>query len=128
MLVMLTQLLSQSKANLPNGLYNPILEGAAGSDLEGAKSGSLLMGIISGILQFMMLFGTLYMLLQLVMAGLDWIGSGGDSSKLEKARHRLTNAVIGLLVLSASFAIWTVVKDFLGIQLEFGLLMPPGSA
>ncbi len=105
-------------------ITNPIVEGAAGSDVDAAKDGSLFFSIIGGILQFMMLIGALVVLINLLQAGFEWIGSGGDSSKLESARQRITNSVIGLIVLSASFALWVLVRDFLGIELTFQPLFP----
>jgi hypothetical protein len=105
-------------------ITNPILEGDAGSDIEGAQSGSLFFDVIGGVLQFMMLLGALLVLINLLQAGIDWISSGGDSSKLEGARNRITNAVIGLILLSASFALWILVRDFLGIEMSFSPLFP----
>ncbi len=104
---------------------NPILSGSMGTDATGAKSGSLFFTIINGILQFMMLLGALIVLINLLHASTDWIGSAGDSSKLEKARGRITHSVVGLVLLSASFAIWTYIRvNFLGIKLTFEPLFP----
>ncbi|MBU0576498.1 hypothetical protein KJ707_00995 [Patescibacteria group bacterium] len=105
-------------------ITNPILKGKAGSDEIGAKSGSLFFQIISGILQFMMLLGALLVLINLILAGIEWIGSGGDKGKLETARGRITSSLIGLLVLSASFALWILIKEFLGIEMTFKPLFP----
>lgn len=105
-------------------ITNPILEGSAGNDEAGAKSGSLFFEIIGGILQFMMLIGALMVLINLIQAGIEWIGSAGDSSKLESARGRMNNSIVGLIILSASFAFWIIVRDFLGIELTFQALFP----
>ena len=105
-------------------ITNPILSGTAGNDESGAQSGSLFFEIIGGVLQFMMLLCALIALINLIQAGIEWIGSGGDSSKLESARGRITNTVIGLIMLSASFALWVLVRDFLGIELTFTPLFP----
>lgn len=104
-------------------ITNPIL-GQAGHNAGGAQSGSLLFTIIGGVLQFMMVVGVLYTLINLVQGGIAWIGGGGDSGKIEKARDRITQAVIGLIVLSASFAIWKLAKEFLGVNLSFTPLFP----
>ncbi len=105
-------------------ITNPILKGEAGSDAPGAKDGSLLYKLISGLLSFMMIVGAILVLINLIQAGIDWISSGGDSGKIESARDRLTNAVIGLIILSASYAIWLLVKQFLGVSLSIKLLIP----
>lgn len=114
----------QKLAAATTGITNPILKGDSGSDLAGAESGSLFFKIISGLLAFMMLLGIILVLINLVQAAIDWIGSGGDTGKIEKSRDRLTNALIGLIVLAASYAVWTLVREFLGVELTIERLIP----
>lgn len=38
-------------------------------------------------------------LIYLLRGSLNWISSGGDKEKIEKARHTLTNAIVGLLII-----------------------------
>ncbi len=45
----------------------------------------------------------------LVWGAISWITSGGDKSKVEVARNRITSAVIGLLVLVSVWAIFNLV-------------------
>ena len=52
----------------------------------------------------------------LIWGAVEWITSAGDSSKLEKARNRIGNAVIGLIILAATTAIFLVLEGFLGID------------
>ena len=105
-------------------ITNPILSGDVGSAVGRAKSGSLFFEIIGGVLQFMMLVGALIALINLIQSGVEWISGGGESSKLETVKARITNTIIGLFILSASFGIWVLIRDFLGIQLTFGALFP----
>lgn len=109
-------------------ITNPILQGATGGNAAGAQtsaeSGSLFFAIISGALQFMMIVGVILVLINLLQSGIEWISGGGDNSKLEKARSRITNSLLGLFLLSGSFAIWLLIKNFLGIKITFGPLFP----
>lgn len=105
-------------------ITNPILDGSTGSDVTGAQSGSLFFSIITGVLEFMMVLAALIVLINLVQSGVEWISGGGDNTKLENARSRITNSILGLIVLAASYAIWILVKDFLGIDVTFGPLFP----
>lgn len=107
------------------GVKNPLLKGRSGSDIDSATDGSLFFDVLTGVLAFMMILGTIIALINFVQAGVEWIGSAGDSSKLEKARGRLTNAAIGLIILAGSYAIWKLVTiDFLGITVSFSRLFP----
>ncbi|MFH1959344.1 MAG: hypothetical protein ABIJ22_03395 [Patescibacteria group bacterium] len=122
---MIKQIFAQKPPATPEGIVNPLLQGATGHDIEAASDGSLFFSVLTGILQFMMVLGAIIVLINLLQAGIEWIGSGGDSTKLENARKRLTNAIIGIIILSASYAIWVVVtQNFLGINVSFGPLFP----
>lgn len=107
------------RSNLPQGITNPILQPEVGAAQEEAKSGSLFFTMLGGTLRFMMVLALIWTLLQLVMGAITWISSGSDSGKLEQARNRLTHAIIGVIVLSATFAIWLFVQQFLGVEVTF---------
>jgi hypothetical protein len=51
----------------------------------------------------------------LVFGGIQWITAGGDKGKIEEARNRITNAIIGLAIVAASWAIFLLVDNFFGI-------------
>jgi hypothetical protein len=53
----------------------------------------------------------------LVWGGLNWIMSGGDKGKIEEARGRITNALIGLTIVAASYAIFLLVDHFFGLHM-----------
>lgn len=74
-------------------------------------------GFLSGILGNVLLIAALLVLFYLIWGGIEWITAGGDKSKVEKARNRITQAIIGIIVLAASTAIMSVVQGFLGVTL-----------
>lgn len=51
----------------------------------------------------------------IIAAGFRWMTANGDEEKVTESRKQLTNAVIGLIIILASFAIAT----FIISQLEF---------
>jgi hypothetical protein len=71
---------------------------------------------IGNLLSVVMMAGALLTLFFLIIGAIEWITSGGDSGKLEKARNKITNAVIGLVVLAASLAIFILVEKILEID------------
>lgn len=61
-------------------------------------------------------FAAIVMLFYLLWGAYDWLVSSGDKEALEKARLKITNAVIGMVLLVAAYAIFSVVTgDILGI-------------
>lgn len=61
--------------------------------------------IISGILVFALL----------VMGGIQWMTSGGDKTKTEEARNRITAALVGLAIVAASWALTKLIAYFFGV-------------
>jgi hypothetical protein len=53
----------------------------------------------------------------LVYGGVQWIMSGGDKGKLEEARAKLTNGIIGLAIVASAWAIYLLLDYFFGIGL-----------
>ncbi len=72
--------------------------------------------LLNALLSAVMLIGALLVFAQLILAGFYWITSGGERGKIEAARQRLVSAVIGLIILSSSFAILNLGLNFLGFE------------
>lgn len=70
--------------------------------------------LITGVLDFVIIIAALLVFIYLIWGGIEWITSGGDKGKTEDARNKITSAIIGLIILAASWAILTVVLNFLG--------------
>lgn len=88
-----------------------------GTDVEPGKGFASDLGkLINGVLGFVMVIAALMVLLYLVLGGIEWITSGGDKGKTESARNKITAAVIGLVILAASYAVLLVVLNFLGFS------------
>lgn len=73
---------------------------------------------VSNMVSLGIIVSGLAVFLYLVWGGIEWIMSGSDKTKLEGAQKRLSNALIGLLIVTASWAIWKVVLYFFGINLD----------
>lgn len=72
--------------------------------------------LISGLLTFVMVIATLLVFMYLIWGGIEWITSGGDKGKAETARGKITSAIIGLVIVAASYAILTLALNFLGFE------------
>ncbi len=72
--------------------------------------------LLNAVLSFVMVIAALLVFFYLIWGGIEWITSGGDKGKTESARNKITSAVIGLIVLAASFAILQLILRFLGFS------------
>lgn len=107
-------------------MAEPVLDfySAAGSaDLPGATSDprSGFGNLLSSALSATMVIGALLVFGYLIWGAIEWITASGDSGKIQKARDKMTQAIIGLIVLASTLAIFSVVQSFLGIRIiNFG--------
>lgn len=101
--------------NIEDGINNPVLPGLAGKTQE--QTPALLGKFIAGLVGTMLVLATILSLAQLLQGGIQWITSGGDKTQLDGARDRITNALIGLVLVFAAWSLYLVVLRFLGISL-----------
>ena len=60
----------------------------------------------------------------LVIGGIKWITSGGDKGKTEAARNQITAALVGLIIVFASWAIMQLVNLIFGVDIISNLTIP----
>lgn len=68
-------------------------------------------------LQLMFIAAVVLSLFFILWSGIQWITSGGDKQALEKARARLTYAIVGLIIVFLAFFIVNLIGGFFGINL-----------
>ena len=67
--------------------------------------------------QTLIIVGGLAFLLYFLWGGLQWILAGGDKGKIEEARGKITQGLIGLTVLAASYVIIKFLQSAIGLDL-----------
>jgi len=103
-------------------ITNPVLPtsvvGSSGNSgvtfLQKAIPAAITLGLITGVLVFFFM---------LITGAIQWISSGGDKQAVEAARGKVANAIIGLIILFAIFAIIQLLNTFFGLKL-FELTLP----
>lgn len=73
--------------------------------------------LISAIVGTLLILAALMAFLWLIMGGISWITSGGDKTKMEEARNKITHAIVGLVIVGSAWAIMALVQNFLGISI-----------
>lgn len=82
-------------------------EGAL-SDLETFLS--TLIGVITVV-------GSLFFIVNFLLAALSWITAGGDSGKISSARDKMVQSMIGLIVVVAAYAIVGLIGSVVGLDI-----------
>lgn len=95
-------------------ITNPVLPSSLGSNPD---SFSFLQNAIPAIITILFVVGSVVFLFMFIIGAIQWISSGGDKQALEGARGRITNALIGIVILFATFAIIRLIEHFFGISI-----------
>lgn len=83
-------------------------------------------GIVSGAIGLLMLGVALIFFFILILGGIKWVTSEGDEKKVGAARAQITNGLIGLAIVFASWAIMKLIETVFGISIigSAGLVIP----
>ena len=72
---------------------------------------------VATLWQTLIIVGGLAFILYFLWGGLEWIMAGGDKGKIEQARGKITQGLIGLAVLAASYVIIKFLETAIGMNL-----------
>lgn len=95
-------------------ITNPVITGIAGKSPD--ETPGLFGKFFSSLVMVILVGATIWTFIQLLWGGLDWISSGGDKSRLEMAQHRITTAILGLILIFGSWAFYLLILQFLGLS------------
>lgn len=73
---------------------------------------------ISNIVNVIIIIASVAFFAYLVMGGFQYLTSGGNKDQIETAKKSISNAIIGLTIITASWAIWKIVLYFFGIDID----------
>jgi len=85
-------------------------------------------GVVSTIINIFLGLAGIVAFIILLWGGLQWILAGGDKEGTEKARKKITSALIGLALVFSAYALLFLVRAFFGINLvQLNLVAIPGA-
>lgn len=76
--------------------------------------------LIQGIIRIAFVVAVILTFAFLLWGGIQWITSGGDKTKYEEARNRITSALIGLAIVALAWLVIKLVTYFFGLPDIFG--------
>lgn len=99
---------------------NPTKYGLTGEKGQG------LFDFLSNVFKFAAVAGGIYLIIQIILAGFDYINASGDPKKTEIAWAKIWQSIVGLLIISSAFIIAGVVGRFTGIDILNPVIKGPG--
>lgn len=86
-------------------IINPAIDPTLGADAKAAESGATFVSYFITLWRGVIFTGGLLVFVYFMWGAIEWITAGGDSAKVGKARDKITQSVVGLIVLVASFTL-----------------------
>lgn len=71
--------------------------------------------VISSAIGLITIIGIIWVVIIIVTGAIGIITSGGDKNSLENAKKKISNGIIGLVILVSSLFILTLIGKFLGL-------------
>lgn len=94
----------QTPAADPNNPFGNIINPLPGGGL---------IPLLSNVLRLIFVIAGIYAFLRIVLAGLAFIGAGGDPKRIEQAWGSIWQSILGLVIIVASFAIAAIISQVL---------------
>lgn len=79
--------------------------------------GGQLNKVISTIIGVMTAVAAIWFIFQFIIAGYQWIQSGGEKNNIEQARDKITNSLIGLIIVVSAWIVMGVLGGILGLNI-----------
>lgn len=87
---------------------------------ETATPGGGISFFLSNLIALIYSLAAIVLIFMLLWGAFDWITSEGDKEKLQAAQRKIINALIGILLFAAAFAIIQVLGQFTGFKFFVG--------
>jgi len=108
-------------------ITNPAISEKLGGNATDAQTGKIFTIYFLNIWKMMIGVGSLMVIIFFVWGSILWISGGDDAAKIGKARDKMVQAVIGLIILVSSFTIIEFIStlffggDFSILNIDFGI-------
>jgi len=71
--------------------------------------------LLSAAFSLLFIVAGIAAVLFLIQGGIGWITSGGDKAGVEAARNKIIHAIVGLIIVIATWALVVMLESFTGI-------------
>lgn len=85
--------------------------------------------VISTVIGLITVAAGLFFVVNFVLGAFEWVTAGGDSGKIQKARDKMVQSAIGLIVVVLAYAVIGLISGILGLNIlnpaeTLGTLLP----
>jgi hypothetical protein len=84
---------------------------------QGGTAATKFAGVLSNLLGVMTIIGGLWFMINLLVGGYNYLAAGESSEKMKEATRQIGNALIGLVVVIASYAVISLISGLVGFKI-----------
>lgn len=85
------------------------------ADAGGVASIQCIVPLVTGIIRAVVSLGAVAFFIMLLVGGFNFLFSAGDQKKLEAARGTVTQAIVGIVLMSLAYLIILTIETFTGV-------------
>lgn len=86
------------------------------ADAAGVANITCLVPLFTNVVRAVVALGGVALFVMLLVGGFNFLFSGGDQKKLETARGTVTQAIVGIVIMSLAYLIILTVQTFTGVN------------
>lgn len=84
--------------------------------VDGAATIQCLIPLLTNAIKAVVSFGAVALFIMLLVGGFKFLVSSGDPKKLESARGTVTQAIVGIAIMSLAYLIIYTIEKFTGVE------------
>ncbi len=120
---------AQTPQKFSTGITNPVIDQTLGGNADNANNGTIFVSYFVTVWRALIVVGGLAVLFNFVNGAIEWITAGGQQDKVGHGRQKMTNSIVGMVILAGSFILINYISDLFGLNLlKFTFPTPGGSA
>lgn len=98
--------------------WERIIPGCIVTGDKGEKIATLncLPAVFTNVVFALLLFSGIVAVFLIIYSGIKFLTSGGDPKQVEGARHTMTYAIVGLIIILVSFSIINLIAKITGVE------------
>lgn len=89
---------------------------SSGCTVDGVATLQCLAPLFVSIIRAVVAFGAVALFIMLLVSGFKLLSSGGDAKKLQEAQGSITQAIIGIAIMSVAYLIILMIQQFTGVN------------
>ena len=96
-------------------INNPALN----SSIRGLSGSAFIGGLLRALINLGFVAGAIVFIFILITGAIQWMTSGGEKPAIESARSKIINALVGILILFALYAIIKFIEYFFKVNILY---------